>query len=522
MSGCRRSPNHPSHPPRNLTRTSSEIRPSQTLNPSAPSFIPTSFEKQSSVRHKTPPHKLCSLNICHVNIRSLLAESHLIELESLCAAQNIDVLCLSETWLSPSRAKPGAILVNIPGFQPLFRRDRLHGRYGGVAVYVRNGLNAVSTNMCTDLECVKITLHLPGKEKVTVVAVYRPPNFDRSSFVSELDSILTTRNSDSYLTCVVGDFNAKLSTWWNGQSSDVRGVALSSLMYDHGLAQMVEGPTRFSSSSASQLDLIFMDNSDAVSDCLVLPPIADHCPTLLQLQLNVMSLSPQHTGPCKSWSFKLADFPGLNNFFKSVDWSSVYTTPDASAALTLWENILVSSMEQFIPFRTYGAPRPHSKPWFNSFLNRLRRKRNRLFSQSKLLDRNHPLSAAYRKVRNHYVAQLRSAARQYYAKQVSALQSARLVNDPHRWWRTAKAACGINSVDSIPPLLNNDCMKVPAEEKAACLNSVFAKQCNQSLLLTFDQYYSWKFLLLTQRISFSYKKIIDTQHLEGLWQRWDS
>ena len=249
-------------------------------------------------------------------------------------------------------------------------------------------------------------------------------------------------------------------------------------MYDHGLAQMVEGPTRFSSSSASQLDLMFIDNSDAVSDCLVLPPIADHCPTLLQLQLNVMSLSPQHKGPCKSWNFKLADFPGLNNFLKSVDWSPVYTTPDASAALTLWENILVSSMEQFIPFRTYGAPRPHSKPWFNSFLNRLRRKINRLFSRSKLLDRNHPLSAAYRKIRNHYVAELRSAERQYYAKQVSALQSARLVNDPHRWWKTAKAACGLNSVDSIPPLLHNDCMKVTAEEKAACLNSVFAKQCN--------------------------------------------
>ena len=89
-------------------------------------------------------------------------------------------------------------------------------------------------------------------------------------------------------------------------------------MYDHALAQMVEGPTRFSSSSASQLDLVFIVNSDAVSDCLVLPPIGDHCPTLLQLQLNVMSLSPQHKGPCKSWNFKLADFRGLNNFLKSI------------------------------------------------------------------------------------------------------------------------------------------------------------------------------------------------------------
>ena len=187
---------------------------------------------------------------------SLLTESRLIKFESLCAAQKIDVQ-------SPSGAKPGA-LVNIPGFQPPFRRDRLHGR-GAVAVYVRNGLNTVSTNIFTDLECVTITFHLPGKEKVSVVAVYCAPKFDCSSFVSNLDSILTSRNSDIYLTCVVGDFNAKLSTWWNGQSSDAHGVALSSLMYDHGLAQMVEDPTRFSSPSASQLDLLFIDNSNIAS-----------------------------------------------------------------------------------------------------------------------------------------------------------------------------------------------------------------------------------------------------------------
>ena len=48
----------------------------------------------------------------------------------------------------------------------------------------------------------------------------------------------------------------------------------------------------FSPTGKLKTDLIFIDNSDAVSDCLVLPPIADHSPTLLQLQLNVMSLSP--------------------------------------------------------------------------------------------------------------------------------------------------------------------------------------------------------------------------------------
>ena len=64
--------------------------------------------------------KLNSLKICHVNIRSPLCESRLIELEILCAAQQVDVLRISETWLSPFRAKAGTSLIDIPGFQPPF------------------------------------------------------------------------------------------------------------------------------------------------------------------------------------------------------------------------------------------------------------------------------------------------------------------------------------------------------------------------------------------------------------------
>ena len=109
--------------------------------------------------------KLSSLKICHVNIRSLLCESCLIELEILCAAQQVDVLCISETWLSPFRAKAGTSLINIPRFQPAFRRGRLHGRGGGVAVYVRNGLNAVPAEVPGSLELVSLVLHLPGNKK---------------------------------------------------------------------------------------------------------------------------------------------------------------------------------------------------------------------------------------------------------------------------------------------------------------------------------------------------------------------
>ena len=74
--------------------------------------------------------------ICHVNVRSLVADGRLLNVSSLVSFNNVDMLCLSETWLKPKHLSSSLL---IPGFQPL-RCDRLVDRGGGVAVYLRDGL----------------------------------------------------------------------------------------------------------------------------------------------------------------------------------------------------------------------------------------------------------------------------------------------------------------------------------------------------------------------------------------------
>ena len=56
--------------------------------------------------------------------------------------------------------------------------------------------------------------------------------------------------------------------------------------------------------------------------------------------------------------------------------------------------------------------------------------------------------------------------------------ASRLIHDLHRWWKTVKTACGIQSSDSISSLSQDGCIKVTPEEKADYLNSVFAAQCS--------------------------------------------
>ena len=140
-------------------------------------------------------------------------------------------------------------------------------------------------------------------------------------------------------------------------------------------------------------------------------------------------------------------------------------------------NIVTGVLENFERMNTRSGSLK-SYLWFNSYLFRLRRIRNRLFSRSKLLHHEHRLSVAHRKLRNLYVGELRQAERRYYQLQMSALSTGPLLNDAHRWWKSAKATCGIQTCDTVPSLLHQGCMKTSAEDKADCLNSVFAVQCS--------------------------------------------
>ena len=72
------------------------------------------------------------MTIEHVNAQSLLGSIDVIRL--LVVERNIDVLCVSETWLNSNTPD---VFVKISGYN-IFRYDG--GRGGGVCIYVKDVL----------------------------------------------------------------------------------------------------------------------------------------------------------------------------------------------------------------------------------------------------------------------------------------------------------------------------------------------------------------------------------------------
>ena len=164
-------------PAMKVTNSLSHASPSTTLNtslnPLAPPFVPASPSiPRFPPRRSFKIVKVRNLNICQVNVRSILATTRLLDLEILCANHDIDILCVTETWLSTKSTPLGSSLITLPGYQSPFRRDRSGRRGGGVAMYVRNGITATVIPFQENIEssCVKVSLS--KRRHIYIVTVY--------------------------------------------------------------------------------------------------------------------------------------------------------------------------------------------------------------------------------------------------------------------------------------------------------------------------------------------------------------
>ncbi len=81
------------------------------------------------------------INFMYANLRSILNNNKRDEMQILVNEQKIDVLGITESWLSEEKENAE---IGLPGFN-LFRKDR-KSRGGGVLLYIKENLISVDEN----------------------------------------------------------------------------------------------------------------------------------------------------------------------------------------------------------------------------------------------------------------------------------------------------------------------------------------------------------------------------------------
>ncbi|CAH2016088.1 unnamed protein product [Acanthoscelides obtectus] len=142
------------------------------------------------------------LKFGHINCRSVLSGFH--EFSTLVQKNNLDIVGISETWLSKDISNDH---IRMNGYN-CYRCDR-DGRGGGVAVFVNNHYNSSIISFGQGLEYIWLKVQLP-KQKVAIGIFYRPPHSSVTEAGNTFDNMLPAILAEYDDIILAGDINVNL------------------------------------------------------------------------------------------------------------------------------------------------------------------------------------------------------------------------------------------------------------------------------------------------------------------------
>ena len=422
--------------------------------------------------------------VCHLNVQSLLANtdhskhilsqySKLDEIHlSLVSDHNFDVIALTETWLNANHTD-NAIAIDD---YFCFRKDRITGRGGGIAVYIRDNIPAIQR---LDLEqgilsCEIMWLELKyGTFKILFGTCYRPPGQNAEQvtcFLTDIQNCLNTIYSDKP-ECIILTGDDRATLFYDEHPTSELGNKLRDLVIQNNLFQLITEPTHFVNNSAHILDLMITDSPGYVIESGVLQSVHDlhHLPVFSKYSITQ---SRQYPVKREVWHYRNADVNGLNTAIQAFNWTELINSDNVDSAVDRFTKTYMHIAKDFIPTRVVKK-RAKDKPWITSGLRKLIRLRNRwsgIYNRTGK-DDHYTIRNIFRsRVKN----ELKRLKKEFFDQQLDKL------NDPSmgckQFWSIAKQLYGNKIKQPIPTLIHNNQQYSSNEEKATLLNNYFAEQ----------------------------------------------
>ena len=296
------------------------------------------------------------------NIRSLTKNK--IHLEDVISEyQNIDLICLQEIWnLNP------LMDYDLDGFQkPVCSKTR---RGGGVAIYVKNGINFKIldnfTKLTENIEIVTCQI-TNGFFKGIISSIYRPQDSTVGDFCSELRSIITDlkhqfSNNTMYFG---GDYNHCFKKVDN---------QITDLFSNYGFTNSIIGFTRLPSKSS--LDGIFTNENLNKYSFRLPNQISDHLAVGLAMSKNTLVVTKNTTKTIRKW-----DAEQIEKLEIAIEKENLpYALTDCShiQAFEHFNNTISKHIETHVPKTQIKTKRQNHQPWFNIELRKCRYKLKKL------------------------------------------------------------------------------------------------------------------------------------------------
>lgn len=317
--------------------------------------------------------------------------------------RDIDILCISETWLLE---EVNDSFLNISNFN-IFRCD--YGRGGGVSIYVKDIFKVskidvnIPKNVSVKVEDLWITLQCRKLPSIIVGVIYRHPHAlnDAFDYISDIFKEMCLRNKPIF---VLGDLNDDLL---------FPNAKLKKIIKACKLSQIIDKPTRITETSATLLDVLITNNPNMIVDFDVLPhPIADH--ELITAKLNLRK--PKRQPESKTFrSLINYDPTTLCNLIleETYTLNKINNTDDVNLQVEIITEVLNKSIDTCAPMVTKMIRRPPA-PWMDVNIKSAIEERNIIQRQLKLNRNDMHLQSKYKSKKKLVKRDIQKAKSEYF------------------------------------------------------------------------------------------------------------
>ena len=382
---------------------------------------------------------LSKFNLSHLNIRSATTISNVINkpasLQEFISDNKLDILALSETWLSPNSLPATLNSLTPPEFS-ILSSPRKDSRGGGLALIYRSSFKIQEVRVPSFLSfeslCVKASF---SSLSYTILSIYRPPACSKSSFMSDFSTLLEDLATTPSELVITGDFNLHLD-----EPDDPSTSSFLSLLDTFDLIQHIDQPTH---QSGHILDLLITrKNSSSIDSTSTLNPhLSDHSAIISVLTIPTVARPPRITKLVRN--FRSID---VASFSDDILSSSLYSSPASTldSYLPQFESTLSTLLDKHAPSKRITCPSRNSKPFITPDIRKAKTLRSKLESKFRK-DRTQINRDNFReqsKKVNKLIAQSRRA---YYRNLITTC-----ANQPKKLWSALDGLLSRRSPPSLP------------------------------------------------------------------------
>ena len=340
------------------------------------------------------------LRIGFLNINSIINKIDQLSAILFNSGQQFHVFCCAETRLSENIKDAD---VSIPGYKSV-RLDPVLPKQTGLILYISHSINykRLFSYEIYNVESMWIEIYLKRSKSLYVGFIYRNPDelIDWiDDFIDMTEAVSLTDNE----IIMFGDFNMNLLKTNQRWTQTFQNLNLN---------QIINQPTRVTSSSSTLIDHIYVNNPNHIIEiCCPNSGCSDHFPVCITWLKKGTRIPKSGHKFITYRSFAKFDKDSFLLDLANSDISNVYQLSDANDAFCFWQKTFIDIYNKHAPFITRRIKHTPKPPWFTKDIDKAIQIRDTLLKTKKF--------ELFKKQRNLVTSMIRSAKKKYFRDIVS-------------------------------------------------------------------------------------------------------